>query len=317
MIFDRVSVVNREAGSGSVSLAVGICGEASNSGICLLFLHGAGSSKETWHNQIKQLQSHFLLIAPDMRSHGASSLSVDLSLTMLVDDVMEVINSLHEVIESRKVVLVGHSVGGSIAVQLASRHKVVSGVVVIDLIEETALESLVHMKSVLNSWPSSFPDVSDCVRWSTDMHRPQSPISAEVSIPPLVRLNSETSRYEWVTPLASYERDWVGWFTGFDSAFLGLEAPHCMLLASAERLDGKMCAAHMQGKFELHVVQGGMGGHFVQEDAAAETLGILINFLKRREILTQKQANEILQAAFTTNALPMTYRSPFPPAMHR
>lgn len=317
MVFEKVDRVESNVEGGIVSLAVGVSGEQSDSGICLIFLHGAGSSKETWHNQIKQLRNHFLLLAPDMRSHGESSLSDDLSLNLLVADIAEIVNAFQELIGTRKIVLVGHSVGGAIAVHVASKNAFISGVVVLDLIEETALESLVHMRGVIESWPSSFADISDCIRWSTDMRRPQSVISAEVSIPPLVRFNSKISQYEWVTSLVAHERDWEGWFVDFDSAFLALHVPHCMLLASAERLDGKMCAAHMQGKFELHVVQGGMGGHFLQEDAPEETLGVLVNFLRRRDFLSQKQANAILQAVFTTSALPVNYRSPFPPAIYR
>ncbi len=314
-IFERIGTVkiSCEEDAEEKSLAVGISGELSTSDICLLFLHGAGSCRATWHDQVEALSPYFLILAPDMRSHGESSFCSDLSLHSLVEDISKVIKDLSDIIETRRIVVIGHSVGGSIAANIAANESSVAGVIVIDLVEETALESLQHMRAVLDSWPSSFNEVSDCIKWSTKMRRPQSMRCAEISIPPLLKFNPTTSRYEWTTALGLFEEHWESWFEGFDSSFLDLTIPHCLLLASAERLDSKMCAAHMQGLYELHVVQGGMGGHFIQEDNSEETLGIIVNFLKRRQLIEQQVANTILLAGLSTNAMPSSYRSPFPP----
>ena len=313
MSFERVAFVQGEgANSSELSLAVGVSGEASSSELCIILLHGAGSSKATWHHKIEHLRGFFLLIAPDMRSHGESSQCKDLSLDALVGDVKTVIREFQPVIGSRKIIVIGHSVGGAIATALASQDPLIAGVVVIDLVEETALESLVHMRAVLASWPKSFPNVADCVKWSTSMRRPQSIASAEKSIPSLLKLNEDTSWYEWVTDLAQCEGDWEGWFRGFDASFLALTMPHCLLLSSADRLDSMMCAAHMQGAFELHVVQGGLGGHFVQEDNSEECLGIVVNFLMRRQLISKEVANKVILAGLSTSAMPSPYRSALP-----
>ena len=312
MVFDKTDFVKRVSEDIELMLCVGICGETTTSDICLLLLHGVASSKETWHNQVEVLSKHFLLLAPDMRSHGSSSFSNDLSLDSLVGDVCHIIEELSSVIGSRHIVIIGHSVGGSVATQVAINIPSIAGVVVIDLVEETALESLQHMSAALAQWPPSFADPTDCIKWSTSMRRPQCVRSAQVSVPPLLRHNPDTSRYEWITSLTECRGAWEGWFLGFDVAFLSLSQPHCLLLASAERLDTQMRASLREGLLEMHVVHGGLGGHFVHEDSADETLGILVNFLRDHQLLSPTTANAILLSGFSTSALSAAYRSPLP-----
>lgn len=66
---------------------------------------------------------------------------------------------------SPPVILIGHSMGGAVAVETA---RVLPGVValcVIDVVEGTALESLSSMQSVLRSRPSSFKSVENAIQW--------------------------------------------------------------------------------------------------------------------------------------------------------
>jgi len=58
----------------------------SESSICLFFIHGAGSSAHTWHNQVEYMRSFAFMLALDLRSHGTSSTKIDMDIHSLVND---------------------------------------------------------------------------------------------------------------------------------------------------------------------------------------------------------------------------------------
>lgn len=66
------------------------------------------------------------------------------------------------------VVLMGHSLGGAIAVNIASAVELelpIIGLVVIDVVEGSAMESLTSMQSFLRSRPKSFKSLKDAIAW--------------------------------------------------------------------------------------------------------------------------------------------------------
>ncbi len=78
----------------------------------LLFVHGLSSTMESWKNNLEGLKDEFHCIAIDLPGYGKSSkLRTDYSLR----DYAEIINSFVQKKELRNVILVGHSMGGQIA----------------------------------------------------------------------------------------------------------------------------------------------------------------------------------------------------------
>jgi protein phosphatase methylesterase 1 len=322
MVFERIVNLPSGAEDEEISLSVGISGESTSSNLCFLFLHGAGSSKYTWHHQISQFSPSYLCLVPDLRGHGESSSCDSLSLTHLVSDLIHLINQLQTIIGTRSLVLICHSVGGAIGTKFSElnplpNHQIVA-IIVLDLVEGTALASLPHMKTALESWPSQFNEINEGILFSVNQHRPQSIYSAHISIPSLLipdTLSPDTATpvinergfsttvYRWKTPLLKYESDWIGWFEGFNNTFLSLPFPHCLIVATIERLDGPMSVAQMQGKFEVHVTHGGEGGHFIQEDNPGELLGIIVRFLLGRGIVTSDEATRLLTSGLTSVAV--------------
>lgn len=132
--------------------------------------------------------------------------------------------------------------------------------------EGTALNALPHMKTTLESWPHEFPSVASCVDWSVRNHHPSKICSAEKSIPPSLHRTSPDGPYTLRPNLTAYEENWQSWFLNFNTSFLGLEKikmPHFLLLSSPDRLDNELTVAQMQGKFQLKLIQGGCGEHFL------------------------------------------------------
>jgi pimeloyl-ACP methyl ester carboxylesterase len=94
------SVTYAQAGKGSV----------------LLLVHGMGGTYENWAEVIEQLARNHTVIAPDLPGHGSSGPSGgDYSLGALAASLRDLLVALgHE-----RATLVGHSLGGGIAMQFA------------------------------------------------------------------------------------------------------------------------------------------------------------------------------------------------------
>jgi protein phosphatase methylesterase 1 len=289
-VFERtasVPILSSSVEGFGASISVHIAGEAAHSTICLFLIHGAGSSALTWHLQVLQLKDHMTIVAPDLRGHGSSFIPTSIMINDLVDDMKCVLAGLPDVFSGKQLVLIGHSLGGPIAVRLASAIATISGVVVLDACEETALSSLKHVETMLSSWPSTFRSKEEYARWSTTISRPQSFSSAIISTSDhLVPMADDLFRPKF--NLLDWKDAWAGWFAGFDELFLSLRMPHMLVLSHRDVLDVTLLSAIMQGKLECHHMSSPYRSHFFHEDSAPELLFLIIGFLKNRGFISEQ-----------------------------
>ena len=87
---------------------------------------------------------------------------IAINIQPLFSDVAAVI---HEFDDSAPVVLVGHSMGGAVAVRAASLITNLAGVTVIDVVEGTAMDALASMQSFLRSRPKGFDSIPQAIEW--------------------------------------------------------------------------------------------------------------------------------------------------------
>ena len=81
----------------------------------LLILHGLFGTYENWGSQIKGLAEHFQVIAVDLRNHGRSPHDDKFTYPAMAADVLELMDDL----ELESAHILGHSMGGKVAMQLA------------------------------------------------------------------------------------------------------------------------------------------------------------------------------------------------------
>lgn len=161
--------------------------ECGTEGPVIFFLHGGGYSALSWALLSSHLCElvHCRCIAVDLRGHGDTSTDSnnDLSAEILSSDVGAVIKALFED-EAPPVILIGHSMGGAIAVHTAVQELVptLAGLVVIDVVEGTAMEALSSMQSFLRGRPSSFKSLEEAIEWSVRSGQVRNLDSARVSI---------------------------------------------------------------------------------------------------------------------------------------
>ncbi len=104
----------------------------------------------------------------DMRGHGDSKTNNDenLSSETQADDVVAVVKHIFGT-DPPPIVLVGHSMGGAIAVHAAATEQLpmIAGLIVIDVVEGTAMEALASMQSFLRSRPKHFQSLEQAIEW--------------------------------------------------------------------------------------------------------------------------------------------------------
>src|SRR5215831_11940903 len=85
-------------------------------GPVVVLLHGIAGSSELWEELIPPLAEHFTVIAPDLLGHGKSSKPpTEYSMGAYASNVRDLLT----VLGHTRATLVGHSLGGGVAMQFA------------------------------------------------------------------------------------------------------------------------------------------------------------------------------------------------------
>ncbi|XP_037069724.1 protein phosphatase methylesterase 1-like [Pollicipes pollicipes] len=280
-----------------------------SSGPLLVLLHGGGFSGLTWALFTERIVQSVdcQVLAVDMRGHGetAAADEKDLSMERLVSDLTSVVSAVYGP-AAPPAVLVGHSLGGALAVHAAHAWCCgpLVGLVVIDVVEGTAVDALGAMHTFLRGRPERFASVQHGIEWCVKSGAVRNAESARVSVPGQlknVKTDAPATRdletpaapqpsppptaaqsYTWRIDLASTEPHWQGWFRGLSGLFLSAPPPKVLLLAGIDRLDRELSVGQMQGKFQIQVVP--RSGHAVHEDVPDRVAGIVATFLVRNKL---------------------------------
>ncbi|CAH1778219.1 unnamed protein product [Owenia fusiformis] len=156
-------------------------------GPVLLFLHGGGFCGLTWAVLTRSLTRlvNCQCVAIDLRGHGDTKTEdeEDLSADRMAQDVGDVVHALYGD-KSPPIMLIGHSMGGAIAVHAAKDHRVpgLIGLGVIDVVEGTALEALTSMQSFLRGRPQAFDKLETAIEWCVRTGQIRNHESARISM---------------------------------------------------------------------------------------------------------------------------------------
>ncbi|EPY53802.1 carboxyl methyl esterase [Schizosaccharomyces cryophilus OY26] len=260
---------------------------------CLFVLqHGAGSSAMSFgpmvHELLSESEHKVGFLSLDLRAHGETSVKPekDMSLQTLTNDFVHAVQYVQNMFHLEgKMILVGHSLGGSICTEAAVQKRLpnVSGLVMIDAVEGTAMESFSYMRRYVITRPTSFSSVEEAISWHLKTLTIRQRTSACITVPSLLIPSEDRSCYTWRTDLNATSPFWSGWFTGLDDKFLKAACGKMLIVAGADRLDKSLIIGQMQGKYQLEISPA--SGHFVHEDVPSQMASLLIKFWHRNQPL--------------------------------
>jgi len=88
-------------------------------GKCIVLLHGFLESDDIWNDYVDKLSEHYRVICVDLPGHGLSSVLADEhSMDMMAEEVYNIL----EILGVRKILLVGHSMGGYVSCAFAAKY---------------------------------------------------------------------------------------------------------------------------------------------------------------------------------------------------
>lgn len=265
-----------------------------------IFHHGAGSSGLSFANLARTLSDRLDkkcgCIAFDARGHGKttvidSDIDVSYDRNNFIDDLKALIEYVYSTIlmdiptEKLSIILLGHSLGGSICTFTfpnlsADIRKYITGVAMLDIVEEAAKEALNKVDHFLSVTPNVFKTYHEAIDWYVRHGLSKNRISANIAVPSLFKKFS-SGKVVRITNLQSFRPFWSTWFDDLSHCFVALPTSKLLILAGNDNLDKELIIGQMQGKYQLVVFQ--ESGHFIQEDEAYKTAITLIDFWKRND----------------------------------
>lgn len=99
-------------------------------GAPLIIMHGLFGSGDNWRTIARMMESQYQCIVVDMRNHGRSPHDPEMNFHVMTEDIVELMTDLG----LEKGSLLGHSMGGKVAMQFALRHpEKVEKLIVVDI----------------------------------------------------------------------------------------------------------------------------------------------------------------------------------------
>eukprot|EP00944_MAST-04C_sp_MAST-4C-sp1_P002889 g2889.t1 len=316
----------------------------------LVFIHGGGFSGMSWAQVAKLCTETGLpIVAFDLFGHGLSGYAPEnsnatddsgsqfqppqakvknFSITRFVDDVIKILKNIlvrkehvgGEIASPPRIVLIGHSMGGAIATHTMHAARVrlddmveVVGLVVVDVVEGTALASLPHMEDFIKKIPTDFKTVDDGIEYVCNtmlqVNGRASRETIKASVYSRLRFCHNDKVYRWRTNLIDTQPYWHGWYKDMSLHFLGNGdgnegkprnmVKKLLVVAGMDRLDTPLTIAHMQGKFQYKNVPN--SGHVIHEENPHVFFDLLMNFCTVQGLFShsKKALEKKIQNAWT------------------
>lgn len=249
-----------------MSAPVDLAYDAAGAGPPVLLLHGLFASAANWREVAAALAATHRVYSVDLRNHGRSPHCAEMSYLSMADDVLRLI----ERIGLQQPALVGHSMGGKVAMALA-------------LTAPWAVGRL----AVIDIAPLAYLD-----RWPQQLHRVMGML---LGVPPPGAAAVHAALAHWMIPRAAAGQPFVDWrsnlgaiavslheLCAFPRHLRHLHTPLPLLALAGSRSDwvqplGTSAYQPMFPRARVEVIAG--AGHWVHADRPQALLASLRRFL--------------------------------------
>jgi len=246
------------------------------SGQPLLILHGFLGSLDNWHTIANELGKYLKVYTIDLRNHGKSFHAPTHSIQDMVDDVYAFIQT-HEL---KMVQLMGHSMGGKVAMEFALQYpSMVNQLIIVDIapklykrghddvlkaLQEVQLEGMQSRKEVESALMPYLPDfgVRQFIMKNLDRNDADA-YSWKMNVPVLLR------DYNQVVQAIAPNRQFLG-----DTLFI--RGGNSIYIQDSDSQQMK----DLFPRYSLETIEN--AGHWVHADQPLLLINLVLNFLKRR-----------------------------------
>jgi pimeloyl-ACP methyl ester carboxylesterase len=135
----------------------------SDQGTPMVFLHGFGNDAHVWDEICPTFAPHYRTLAFDLRGHGSSDWDPELRYqhASMADD----FEAAFEALDLGRMVLVGHSMGGRVAMRLAGRMpEKLAGLVIVDSGPEVDARGVTRIRLEASQGPVRFSSLAQYER---------------------------------------------------------------------------------------------------------------------------------------------------------
>ncbi len=243
------------------------------SGPHVIILHGLFGMSDNWHQVSQELSESYRIHALDLRNHGRSPHDPDMTYPAMAGDVLDYM----EASAIPSAVLIGHSMGGKVAMRMALDHpEVVLGLVVVDISPRAYEDRHDAIFEAYCTFPlGSLTSRSEATELMTE--RVGSRATAQFLLKNLQR--NEDESFSWKIPVSILQDEYshiVG-ETVSDSPYEGPtlfirgEKGNYLIPSDTPLLE------RLFPSYAMHTIPG--TGHWVHVEAPSEFLGIVRGFL--------------------------------------
>ncbi len=244
----------------------------------VVIIHGLFGTLDNWQTVAKKLSEHFMVFIIDLRNHGRSPHCEEFSYQLMAKDVQEFMekNWLYEAH------VVGHSMGGKVAMQLASEHPdMISKLVLVDMAPkqyEGSHEEIFQAMFALNlATLASRNEADELMRDKIPSYGVRQFLIKSLS------LNKDTQQYEWKLNLPVIYKNY-NHILSYNPLYQAYEGPTLfikgetsdyILLEELEDYRRYFPAATIEIVLQA--------GHWVHAEQPARFLEVLTKFLQAEE----------------------------------
>lgn len=236
----------------------------------LIFLHHFGGSHRTWEGVIRLLEPSFYCVALDSRGFGDSRATGGYSVTAMAEDLLAVVDALH----LERYVLIGHSMGGKVALEVAGRQP----------------SGLAGLVLIAPSPPTPEPmEPSERARLLRSHGDREATLKTNRSIS---RLSIKPEAFEALVNdnLRCAPSAWQAWLESGSAETLKLGLIHVPALLIAGQLDPVISLELLHGEIAPHLTEFGVeviagAGHLLPLEAAGRVAELIAEFAREHRLI--------------------------------
>lgn len=242
-------------------------------GGALIILHGLLGSSDNWRAMSKRLAQQFTVYSLDLRNHGQSPHAAKMNYVIMAEDIREFIQE-HGLAHF---FLLGHSLGGKVAMQFAATHpNEVEKLVVVDIAPKAYPPSQKVLLAALRALDltriGSFSDADTALK----------PSISEAALRQFLIKNlsrDETGHFRWRIGLNEIAENYDA-LTAAIAIDPPFEKPACFIRGGRSEFIADEDGALIRWVFpraKIEIIEG--AGHWVQSEAPEEFYRTVVSFL--------------------------------------